>query len=186
MYIIVGLGNPTKKFEKTRHNAGFDTLDILAKKLNIKMNHTFFRAKIGKGNIGSEKVILVKPQTYMNSSGESLKPLVKFYRGDPSKKLLVIYDDIDLDIGKIRIRAKGSAGSHNGMKSVIENLKTENFARIRIGVGHCPKELDLVDFVLGRFSPEERKTVETAMEEAANAVYTIINEGVEKAQNDFN
>lgn len=186
MYIIAGLGNPTKKYEKTRHNVGFDTIDILAHQLNIKMSHTFFRAKIGKGSIGSEKVILVKPQTYMNSSGESLRPLVKFYKLDPTKKLLVIYDDIDLDEGKIRIRAKGSAGGHNGMKSIIENLKTEDFARIRIGIGHRPPEMNLVDYVLGHFSKEDRKKVEGAMENAAKAVYTIINEGVEKAQNDFN
>lgn len=186
MYIIVGLGNPTKKYEKTRHNVGFDTVDILAKKLNIKMSSSFFRAKIGKGLIGSEKILLVKPQTYMNSSGESVKPLVKFYKIDPAKKLLVIYDDIDLDVGKIRIRAKGSAGGHNGMKSIINNLQTEDFARIRIGVGHCPEDRDLIGFVLGHFNSDEREHVNQAMENATNAVFTIINESVTKAQNDFN
>ncbi len=186
MYIIVGLGNPTKKYEKTRHNVGFDTIDILAKKLNIKMNHTFFRAKIGKGSIGAEKVLLVKPQTFMNSSGESLRPLVKFYKADPAKKMIVIYDDIDLDVGKIRIRAKGSAGGHNGMKSIINNLKTEDFARVRIGIGHRPEKMDLVDYVLGHFNSEDRKEVESAMEKGVEAVFTIINEGVKKAQNDFN
>lgn len=186
MFIIVGLGNPTKKYDKTRHNVGFDTIDILAKKLNIKLSSSFFRAKIGKGTIGSEKIILVKPQTFMNASGESIKPIAKFYRINPAKQLLVIYDDINLDVGKIRIRAKGSAGGHNGMKSIINNLQTEDFARVRIGVGHCSEDRDLIGFVLGHFSKEERVQVEEAMENATKAVFTIINEGVSKAQNDFN
>lgn len=186
MYIIVGLGNPTKKYENTRHNVGFDTIDNIAKKLNIKITRSYFKSKLAKGVICGQKVLLVKPQTFMNSSGDAIRPLVKFYKINPAKELIVIYDDIDLDVGKIRIRAKGSAGGHNGMKSIIAQLDSEDFPRVRIGIGHKPENQDLVDYVLGHFSKDEREMLEGAIDNATKAVYTIINESVEKAQNDFN
>lgn len=186
MYIIVGLGNPSKKYEKTRHNAGFDTIDIIADKYNIRLGKTLFKALAGKGMIGTEKVLLVKPLTFMNLSGDAVRAVMKFYREDPKSHLIVIYDDVALETGKIRIRAKGSAGGHNGMKNIIANLQTEDFARIRIGIGPCPEPVDMIDFVLGRFDKDERIKLEEAMNKAKDAVETIIKEGVAKAQNDYN
>ena len=156
MFIIAGLGNPTLKYEGTRHNAGFDVIDVLADKYNVSVDGRKARAYIGKGIIGGSKVILAKPQTYMNLSGESIRGLVDYYKIDAEQQLLVIYDDISLAPGQLRIRKKGSAGGHNGIKNIIAHLGTQIFPRIKMGVGEKPKEFDLADYVLSRFSKEER------------------------------
>ncbi|MCR4808125.1 MAG: aminoacyl-tRNA hydrolase [Lachnospiraceae bacterium] len=186
MYIIAGLGNPSREYAHTRHNVGFDTLDILADKNNISIDTGKFRALIGKGMIGSEKVILVKPLTYMNLSGESLKEVVDYFKVDPATDLIVIYDDIYLDPGNIRIRKKGSAGGHNGMKNIISHLGTDDFARVRIGVGEKPKGYDLADWVLSHFSPDEREEVQDGMIKAAAAVEMILAGDIDGAMTEYN
>lgn len=185
MYIIVGLGNPEDKYDKTRHNIGFDTIDYLANKYNISMDFMKHKAICGKGIIEGEKVILAKPITYMNLSGESVKELVNYYKVD-REELIIIYDDIDLDVGNMRLRRKGSAGGHNGIKNIIAHLGTEEFNRVKIGVGAKPKGWDLVDHVLGRFSDEERVEVEKAIAKAAEACATIMTEDMTYAMNEFN
>ena len=161
-------------------------LDLVMKKLNIKMKKSRFRALVGKGEMGKEKFLLVKPQTFMNLSGTALRGLARFYKVDPSKELIVIYDDTDLDAGKIRIRKKGSAGGHNGMKSIIANVGTEEFARVRIGIGKRSEEAEMVDFVLGRFTNAERKVIDEGIEKAAEAVIDILENGIDHAMNHFN
>lgn len=186
MKIIAGLGNPTKEYEGTRHNIGFSVIDKLADKYNISMNEKKHKAICGKGMIEGEKVILLKPQTYMNLSGESVVDAVNFYKVDPEEDVIIIYDDIDLDVGKLRIRAKGSAGGHNGMKNIIAHLGTQVFPRIRVGVGAKPKDWDLADYVLGRFPKEELPEIETGRETACEAVKIIVSQGVEAAMNRIN
>lgn len=186
MYIIAGLGNPGSKYEHTRHNAGFDTIDILAKKYGITMGKSLFKAMVGKGMIGSEKVILVKPLTFMNLSGTAIRPIAKFYKTNLQENLIVIYDDSDLDVGKIRVRAKGSAGSHNGMKNIVGELSTTEFPRVRVGIGKRPEKMDMVDFVLSRFHEDERELMKESMENAAKAVVEIIEEGCVSAMNKYN
>ena len=186
MKIIAGLGNPTKEYEGTRHNIGFSVIDLLADQYNIHMNEKKHKAICGKGMIEGEKVLLVKPQTYMNLSGESIAEAVSFYKLDPEEDLIVIYDDIDLDVGRLRIRAKGSAGGHNGMKNIIAHLGTQVFARIRVGVGAKPKDWDLADYVLGRFSGEDIPLIQEGRENACEAVKVIIQQGVEVAMNRLN
>ena len=157
-FIIVGLGNPGRKYDGSRHNAGFDVIDALVDRYHIGGPERFGKSMIGKGKIGDRKVILVKPLTYMNLSGEAVQEIVHFYKVDPGEDLLVISDDIDLEAGRLRIRKKGSAGGHNGLKNIVRHLGTEEFARIRVGVGAKPDpDYDLADYVLGHFSPEERK-----------------------------
>lgn len=185
MYIIIGLGNPGKKYEHTRHNAGFDAIDKLAEKYNIKMDKLKHKALIGEGRIGTEKVVLVKPQTYMNLSGESIVSICQFYKPE-FDKVIVIYDDIDLDVGKLRIRKKGSAGSHNGMKSIIKCIGTQEFPRIRIGVSKPPEGWDLADFVLSRFPKEQQGDLEESLERAVLTVEEIIDSGIESAMNKYN
>ena len=145
MLVIVGLGNPDDKYQGTRHNVGFDVIDLLAEKYNIAVDTKKHRAYIGKGIIGGQKVILAKPQTYMNLSGESVRSLVEYYKVDPETELLIIFDDISLDVGQLRIRKKGSAGGHNGIKNIIANLGTSVFQRIKVGVGEKPKGYDLAE-----------------------------------------
>ena len=185
MYIIAGLGNPTREYEKTRHNVGFDTIDVLADKLNTSVDEKKFKGLYGRGIIAGEKVILLKPQTFMNLSGESVREAADFYKVDP-EHIIVIYDDISLDVGQLRIRKKGSAGGHNGVKSIIKCLNTQRFMRIKVGVGEKPKDWDLADFVLGRFTKEEREHLEGAMERAAEAVCYMVNGEVAKAMNEYN
>ena len=170
MFVIVGLGNPTAQYEGTRHNAGFDVIDVLAEKYNISVDARKCRAFCGKGVIAGQKVLLVKPQTYMNLSGESVGGIVNYYKIDPESDLLVIYDDISLDVGQLRIRKKGSAGGHNGIKSIIAHLGTTVFPRIKVGVGEKPKNYDLADYVLGHFSKQERELMEEGYEHASDAV----------------
>ncbi|MDO4734163.1 MAG: aminoacyl-tRNA hydrolase [Lachnospiraceae bacterium] len=186
MFVIAGLGNPTEKYAKTRHNAGFDTIDILAEKLNVKMKKTVFNAMVGKTVIGGEKTLLVKPLTFMNLSGNAVRSVCRFYKIDPKEKLVVIYDDSDLEEGRLRLRKKGSAGSHNGMKSIVSCLGTEEFFRIRVGIGNRPEQMDMVDYVLGRYDKETRKIMEDAFAKAADAAVDIVEHGMDHAMNQFN
>jgi len=185
IYVIAGLGNPGKKYHYTRHNVGFLVVDILAEKYNISVTQIKHKALIGTGTIEDKKIILVKPQTYMNNSGESLIEVVEWYKV-PLEQLIVIYDDMDLPLGKLRIRAKGSSGTHNGMKSVIYHLQSENFPRIRVGIDKKPEELDTIDYVLGKFTEDEKKVVFDSLVRAAEAAVTIITSGINEAMNMFN
>jgi PTH1 family peptidyl-tRNA hydrolase len=185
LFILAGLGNPGLKLEKTRHNVGFDTIDLIAEHYGIKVNKLKHKALTGEGIIKGERVLLLKPQTYMNLSGESIREAVEWYK-IPPENLIIIYDDVDLTLGKIRVRPSGSSGTHNGMKSVIYLLQTDSFPRVRIGIGKAPDGWDLAGYVLSRFPPEERKLVDSAIEAAAEAAVTIIAEGVEKAMSRFN
>ena len=186
MFLIAGLGNPGRQYEKPRHNMGFDTIDELIDRHRIPQGGIAHKAMYGKGMIAGEKVLAVKPLTYMNLSGESLRECVNYYKLDPETQMIVIYDDIDLEPGQIRIRKKGSAGGHNGIKSIIAQLGTQNFYRIKVGVGAKPKGWDLADYVLGRFSSDERIAVDKAIEEAADAVEMILKDGIEAAMNHYN
>ncbi|MGN0422090.1 MAG: aminoacyl-tRNA hydrolase [Lachnospiraceae bacterium] len=186
MYIIAGLGNPTLQYEGTRHNVGFDVIDTLADKYNISVDARKSRAFIGKGMIEGQKVILVKPQTYMNLSGESIRGLVDYYKIDVEHELLVIYDDISLAVGQLRIRKKGSAGGHNGIKNIIANLGTQNFPRIKVGVGEKPKKYDLADYVLSHFSKAERELMEEGYQKAVKAVEMLLDGEMEAAMNEYN
>ena len=185
MFIIAGLGNTGKEYENTRHNAGFMVMDALADKLGADISEKKHKALCGKAVIGGEKVILMKPQTYMNSSGEALRAAADYFKVDP-ESVLVIYDDISLAPGQLRVRAKGSAGGHNGIKSIIAHLGTQEFPRVRVGVGEKPPRMDLADYVLGHFSQEEKKIMESAVKEAAEAVIEAVTEGIEHAMNDHN
>ena len=186
MFIIVGLGNPTDQYKGTRHNAGFDVIDALADKYNISVDERKSKAFCGKGIIAGQKVLLVKPQTYMNLSGESVRGLVDYYKIDEEEELLVIYDDISLDVGQLRIRKKGSAGGHNGIKNIISHLGTTVFPRIKVGVGEKPKEYDLADYVLGHFSKEDKVLMEEGYQRAVSAVEMILQDDMEAAMNEFN
>lgn len=186
MFIIAGLGNPGREYEGTRHNVGFQVIDAIAGKYNIEVDTKKHRAFIGKGILEGHKVVLAKPQTYMNLSGESIKSIVDYYKINPQHELLVIYDDISLDVGQLRLRARGSAGGHNGIKSIIAQLGGEIFPRMKIGVGDKPPRLDLVDHVLGRFARAEREAMEDGLSRAVLAAGMVLNEGLEAAMNEFN
>lgn len=185
MYIIVGLGNPGTKYEKTRHNIGFRILDALAERNGIDFAEGKHKGLIGKGIVGGCKCILVKPQTFMNLSGECVRPVMDYYKED-SNNVIVVYDDITLDVGKIRIRKKGSAGGHNGIKSLIAHMGTQEFPRLRFGVGDKPAKMDLADYVTGRFSEEDEKLACDNMQRACEAVECMIEEGFDSAMNKFN
>lgn len=186
MFLIVGLGNPGRQYEHTRHNVGFDVMDALADKYNINISEKKHKALYGKGMIAGQKVVLAKPQTFMNLSGESVAELLNYYKLDPETEMLVIYDDISLAPGGIRIRKKGSAGGHNGIKNIIAQAGTQNFMRIKVGVGEKPKGWDLADYVLGHFDEIDRKKVEEAFEDAVLATEMILQDNVDQAMNDFN
>ena len=186
MYIIAGLGNPTKEYEGTRHNVGFDVIDRLSERYNIDVTMEKHRALIGKGMIAGQKVILVKPQTYMNLSGESIRSVIDYYKVDPETELLVIYDDISLEVGQLRIRRKGSAGGHNGIKNIIANLGSSVFPRIKVGVGEKPKGYDLADYVLGKFSKEDRVLMEEGYDLACEASALIMQGAIDQAMNEYN
>lgn len=186
MFVIVGLGNPDKKYEHTRHNIGFDVIDALANKYNISVNDKKHKALCGTGIIEGVKVLLVKPQTYMNLSGESVAEVMNFYKLDEEEDMMVIFDDISLAPGNIRIRKKGSAGGHNGIKNIIAMTGTSDFMRIKVGVGEKPQGWDLADHVLGRFSDEDRQKVEEAIKDAMDATVLMINGDVDGAMNKFN
>lgn len=184
MYVFVGLGNPGVKYDSTRHNIGFEVIDHFARTHHIPVRKIKHRALIGEGRIGDEQVVLVKPQTYMNLSGESLQSIVRFYK-IPLENLVVIYDDIDLETGKIRIRQHGGAGTHNGMRSILTHLNSEKFPRIRMGVGK-PVQGDLADYVLSRFKPDEIPLMEKAIIRASEALELLIKEDLQKAMNVYN
>ena len=185
MLIIAGLGNPGREYVNTRHNAGFMVLGALADKLGADISERKHKALCGKAVIGGQKVILLKPQTYMNSSGESIRAAADYYKVAP-EDILVIYDDISLAPGQLRIRAKGSAGGHNGIKSIIAHLGTQEFPRVKVGIGEKPPRMDLADYVLGHFSEGEKRIMADAVKEAADAVCEIVNVGIEQAMNDHN
>ncbi len=186
MYIIVGLGNPTKEYENTRHNIGFLAIDYLADKYNIAVTEAKHKALIGKGVINGTKVILAKPMTYMNLSGEAVRELMDYYKIDHESELIVIYDDISLEVGQLRIRKKGSAGGHNGIKNIILHAGNDVFQRIKIGVGDKPKDYDLADWVLGHFSKEDQATLKESMESVDGAVNCMLMGDPDKAMNDYN
>ncbi|MDO4486308.1 MAG: aminoacyl-tRNA hydrolase [Bacillota bacterium] len=184
MFVIAGLGNPGRKYENTRHNMGFLAVDKLAEKYDIKINKLKHKALVGDGIISGRKVLLVKPQTYMNLSGDSLREIVSYYNID-IENLIVIYDDFDLAAGSLRIRKKGSAGSHNGMKSVVQQLQSENFPRIRVGIGSSGG-LDWKDFVTGRIGTGENDILAEAVDKAADAAACILQKGIDRAMNEYN
>lgn len=186
MYIIVGLGNPGREYDNTRHNIGFQVLEKLADKEGISVLEKKHKAVIGKGIVAGQKCILAKPLTYMNLSGESVRQMVDYYKVDEEAELIIISDDISLDVGQIRIRKKGSAGGHNGLKSIIAHLGHDSFVRIRMGVGGKPAGWDLADYVLGRVSPKEREMLDEAAGQAADAIRMIIAEGPDAAMNRYN
>ena len=199
MYLIVGLGNPTAKYEKTRHNAGFDVFGgdwknargckieyEIADKYGIELNLRKGKAFCGTGYIEGQKVMLAKPQTYMNLSGDSVSALVNFYKLDPMEDLIVVFDDISLAPGNLRIRKKGSAGGHNGIKDIIAKTGTDQFARVKVGVGEKPAGWDLADHVLGRFSPEDREKFDDAVKEAVDAVTLMVQDRTDEAMNQYN
>ena len=186
MFLIVGLGNPSAKYEKTRHNVGFDVIDALADKYNIEVKEKKAKALCGSGYIEGQKVILVKPQTFMNLSGDSVAPLMNFYKLDPAEDLIVVYDDINLEPGYIRIRKKGSAGGHNGIKDIIAKTGSDQFSRVKVGVGHKPADWDLADFVLSRFSKEERANLEDAIKDTMDALVHMIQDETDEAMNKYN
>ena len=186
MYIIVGLGNPTKEYNNTRHNIGFDVIDKLADMYSISVLEKKHKALVGKGIINGQKVILAKPQTYMNLSGESVRELVDYYKVDEETELVIIYDDISLDVGQLRIRKKGSAGGHNGIKSIIQHLGTDVFPRIKMGVGEKPKGYDLADYVLGHFKKEERIIMDESIISASKAIELMVIDEIGEAMNQYN
>lgn len=195
MYIIAGLGNPGRKYENTRHNMGFIAVDLIAEKYDIKIDKIKFKALVGEGRIGGQKVILIKPQTYMNLSGQSIMEIMNFYKED-IENLIVIYDDLDIPTGTIRVRKKGSAGTHNGMRNIVYLLADDGFPRIRVGIGPVAKDgtqdkekarnLDLVDYVIGGVSKSEKELLEDSLTRAAEAAVSIVTDGIDKAMNKYN
>ena len=186
MFVIAGLGNPSLRYDGTRHNVGFDVVDMLAKKYRIRVRDKKHKALCGSGVIEGQKVLLVKPQTFMNLSGESIGAILNFYKLQPETELIVIYDDVSLAPGRLRIRKKGSAGGHNGMKNIISHAGTQEFQRIKIGVGEKPEGWDLADYVLSRPSKKERTLMKEAYEKACTAVEMMVQGKIDLAMNEFN
>ena len=186
MFIIVGLGNPGKDYTNTRHNIGFDVIDALADLAGISVIEKKHKATIGKGILDGQKVILAKPQTYMNLSGESVREIIDYYTVDEEQELIVISDDNSLDVGNIRVRKKGSAGGHNGLKNIIAHLGHDTFMRVKMGVGEKPKGYDLADYVLGHFTADERKVMNDAAKTATEAIRMMMAGDVDKAMNQYN
>ena len=185
MYLIVGLGNPEEEYSKTRHNMGFNAINKIAEKYEIEMKKTKFNGIYGSGNIEGEKVMLIKPQTYMNLSGKCVKEFLDFYKIE-KEKMIIIYDDMDVEPGKIKIRKQGSAGSHNGMKSIISEIQTQEFPRIRIGIGRPIHENDKINYVIGNIPEEEMEKLEEGIEKAKEATIDILAKGIDHAMNKFN
>ncbi len=185
MYLIVGLGNPEEDYSRTRHNMGFDTINKIAEQYGIEMSKKKFDSLYGEGRIEKEKVILLKPQTYMNLSGKAILQVVQFYK-IPMEDICVIYDDMDIEPGQIKIRKKGGAGSHNGMKSIVQELQTEEFARIRVGIGKPQFKEDAINYVIGAIPEEERKKLEEGTTKAKEAIIEIVKNGMDMAMNKFN
>lgn len=185
MYLIAGLGNPTKTYEGTRHNVGFDMIDVLGNKFGIDVTTKKHKALVGRGIIEGMRVILAKPQTYMNLSGESIREIADFYKIEP-ENIIIIYDDISLDVGRLRIRKKGSAGGHNGIKNIIAHLGTQEFPRIKVGIGEKPEGWNLADYVLSKYSKEEQKALDEASEGVIGAVKLIVMDDIDGAMNQYN
>ena len=185
MYLIVGLGNPEPEYSNTRHNMGFDVINKLSEKYDILVDKKGLDSFYGIGQINEKKIILVKPQTYMNLCGEAIIKFVNYYKID-KEEIIIIYDDIDIEPGSVKIRKKGSAGTHNGMKSVVENLKTEEFARIRIGTGKPENKNELINYVISKLSKDEYKNLESGIELGVNAVIQILENGIDIAMNKIN
>lgn len=183
MYLIVGLGNPGREYEHTRHNIGFDAIDKISSRYNIDLNRTKFKGMYGEGFLNGEKVILLKPLTYMNLSGESVGEIASFYK-IKNENIIIIYDDVDLEVGRIRIRKKGSSGGHNGIKSILCHLENEEFTRIKLGVGKA--ERDMVSHVLGKFHVEDREKIEGVLNCTVDIVDSIIKDGADSAMNKYN
>lgn len=185
LFLVIGLGNPGSRYDNTKHNVGFETVDLLADKYNIKISKLKHKALYGDGFIENKKVVLAKPQTFMNLSGESVREMIEWYK-IPSQNIIIVYDDIDLQLGKIRVRPKGSSGTHNGMRSVLYHIQTEDFPRVRIGIGRPPQGWELADYVLSKFGGEERKIINESITQAAEAVTAILKSGPETAMNRYN
>lgn len=186
MYIIAGLGNPGRQYAGTRHNMGFNVVTRIADDYKMQITIKEHKALCAKGFIGGQKVLLALPQTYMNLSGESIRELVNYYKIDPETELMVIYDDISMDVGRIRMRAKGSSGGHNGIKNIIAELGTDVFPRMKVGVGEKPKGWDLADYVLGRFSDEENEVMRRMLAKGSDACRDFILYGIQEAMNRYN
>ena len=186
MYIIAGLGNPGSRYEKTRHNCGFEAIDLLAERCGISLKDRKFKSLCGNGVIDGQKVLLMKPLTYMNLSGEAVQAAAAFYKIDPAKELIVLYDDISLEPGQLRVRAKGSAGGHNGIRSIIRMLGTEQFLRVKIGTGAKPADMDLADYVLGRIPISERADMAAAFDRASKAAVDLVTEPLDRVMNEYN
>lgn len=186
MYAVIGLGNPGREYVNTRHNIGFDAVDLLGQRNNISINRIKFKSVYGEGYIDDEKVFLVKPQTYMNNSGMSILDLYNYYK-IPIQNIIVIVDDVDIKFGTIRIKSRGSGGTHNGLRSIIYHLHRDDFPRVKVGIGKPVNEnMDLADFVLGRFDDDDRQVIQVALERTCEAVETIIVDDVNTAMNAFN
>lgn len=185
MKLIVGLGNPTAKYDKTRHNVGFEVIDQLIDRYGIPLDTIKHKGMYGKGNVNGQAVILLKPMTYMNLSGESIVQVANYYKIEPSD-IIVIYDDINLDVGKLRVRQKGSAGGHNGIKNIIEHLGTQDFPRVRVGVGMKPSSMDLAAYVLSHFSEDDQALMNIGYDRACEVVDLLLNDELQKAMNDYN
>ena len=186
MYIIAGLGNPGRQYAGTRHNMGLNVVTRIADDYKMQITIKEHKALCAKGFIGGQKVLLALPQTYMNLSGESIRELVNYYKIDPETELMVIYDDISMDVGRIRMRAKGSSGGHNGIKNIIAELGTDVFPRMKVGVGEKPKGWDLADYVLGRFSDEENEVMRRMLAKGSDACRDFILYGIQEAMNRYN
>ena len=185
MYLIVGLGNPEEEYARTRHNMGFDVINKLSEKQNIKVNKTKFNSLYGTGTIEGEKVILLKPQTYMNLSGEAVRDFKNFYKIN-SENIIVIYDDLDIEPGIIKIRKKGGPGTHNGMKSIVHEIQTEEFPRIRIGIGNPEFKNALINYILSKIPDEDYKVLETSIDQSVVAIEEILKSGIDNAMNKYN
>lgn len=185
-FLIVGLGNPGREYEHTRHNVGFDTVAALAGDMNVRLQEKQFHSESATCTIAGRKCILVRPHTFMNVSGIAVKQFARYYKVDPETSLLVISDDIHLELGRLRIRAGGSAGGHNGLGNIIEQLGTDRFARLRIGVGHLPEHMDQAKYVLSHFDKNDKPVITAAEHRAAEAARDIIEHGVEHAMNLYN
>lgn len=185
MKLIVGLGNPGMQYAATRHNIGFEVIDTVAETYNIQINKSKFKALVGEGFIAGEKVILMKPQTYMNLSGEAIRACMDFHKLS-AEDILVVYDDISLEVGQLRLRKSGSAGGHNGIKSIIAQIGGQDFPRIKFGVGEKPAGWDLANYVLGRFQEEEMKVIGPRINDAVKAIEMILKSGMDKAMNEYN
>ena len=185
MYLIAGLGNPSKNYEGTRHNIGFTMIDALGEKFGIDVTTKKHKALVGRGIIDGMRVILAKPQTYMNLSGESIREIADFYKIEP-ENIIIIYDDISLDVGRLRIRKKGSAGGHNGIKNIIAHLGTQEFPRIKVGIGNKPEGWDLADYVLSKYSKAEQEALKEASDDVIGAVRLMIMDDIDAAMNRYN